>query len=338
MKNNDFAYHLTNYFTKYLPGQLNVSENTIHSYRDTFSKLLAYFKDVHSVMPEKLRFGHFGREAIDKFLHWLESSQNCGISTRNQRLAVIKSFFRYVQFEQPELLQLCQEIIGIRGKKHPKPMIQYLTGDAMKLLLAQPDASDRNGRRDLAILSVLYDSAARVQEICDLTVRSLRLTTPPVIRLTGKGRKTREVPLSAPAADILRKYTHERKLDLFEHMDEPLFTNRQGNKLTRSGIAYILAKYVDKANSAANVLPAKLSPHCLRHSKAMHLLEAGINLVYIRDFLGHEDVETTQVYARANPETKRAAIARVYNDDAAPQMADWNDDSSLLSFLKRLNC
>lgn len=338
MKNYDFAYHLTNFFTAYLPGHLNVSGNTISSYRDTFSKLLTFFKEVRSVAPEKLKFSYFSRNAVEEFLLWLEGSQNCGISTRNQRLAAIKSFFRYVQIEQPEQLLLCQSIIGIKCKKHPKPIIQYLTGDEVKLLLAQPDTSDRNGRRDLAILSVLYDSAARVQELCDLTVRSLRLTTPAVICLTGKGGKSREVPLSAPNADILRKYVKERRLDRPDRIDEPLFSNRQGSKLTRGGVSYILAKYVEKANSTTpNTLPSTLTPHCVRHSKAMHMLEAGINLIYIRDFLGHEDVETTQVYAKANPETKRVAISKAYHDDTAPQMPDWNDDPNLMSFLKGLN-
>ena len=338
MKKCDFAYHLTNFFTVYLPGHLNVSGNTISSYRDTFSKLLTFFKEVRSIAPEKLCFAQFSRDAIEEFLLWLENSQHCGISTRNQRLATIRSFFRYVQVEQPEHLLLCQNIIGIRGKKHPKPTIKYLTGDQIKMLLAPPATSDRDDRRDLAMLSLLYDSAARVSELCDMTARSLRLTAPAVVRLTGKGMKTREVPLSAPNADILRKYLQERKLDRADRMDEPLFTNRQGKKLTRGGVSYILLKYMKKANAAAPfAMPATLTPHCLRHSKAMHLLESGVNLIYIRDFLGHEDVDTTQVYAKANPETKRVAISQVYHDDSAPQMPDWNDDTNLISFLKGLS-
>lgn len=338
MKNCDFAYHLTNFFSAYLPGHLNASENTVSSYSYTFSKLLVFMKDVRSVPPEKLRFSHFSREAVEDFLLWLENDQHCGISTRNQRLAAIKSFFRYVQVEQPEQLLLCQSIIGIRSKKHPKPAIRYLTGDAMKRLLAQPDTSERDGRRDLAILSLLYDSAARVSEVCGLKVRSLRLAAPAVIRLTGKGGKTREVPLSAPTAGILRQYVRERKLDNPDRMEEPLFTNRQGSKLTRGGVSYILAKYVNMANAdVPNALPATFTPHCMRHSKAMHMLEAGVNLIYIRDFLGHEDVDTTQVYAKANPETKRAAISKAYRNDTAPKMPDWNDDPNLMSFLKGLN-
>ena len=338
MKNYDFAYCLTKFFSTYLTGHLNVSENTVSSYSYTFSKLLVFMKDFRLVSPEKLRFSHFSRESVEDFLLWLERNQHCSISTRNQRLAAIKSFFRYVQIEQPEQLLLCQSIIGIRSKKHPKPTIRYLTGDAMKLLLAQPDTSDLDGRRDLALLSLLYDSAARVSEVCGLKVRCLRLTAPAVIRLTGKGEKTREVPLSAPTAEILRQYLRERKLDDPDRIEEPLFTNRQGNKLTRGGVSYILAKYVDMANAEVpNALPTMLTPHCMRHSKAMHMLEAGINLIYIRDFLGHEDVDTTQVYAKANPETKRAAISKAYKNDTAPQMPDWNNDPNLMSFLKGLS-
>jgi site-specific recombinase XerD len=266
MKTCDFAYHLTKFFSSYLPWQLNVSKNTVISYSHTFSKLLVFMKDDRSVRPEKLRFSHFSREVVEDFLLWLETNRHCGISTRNQRLAAIKSFFRYVQVEQPEQLLLCQGIVGIRNKKHPKPTIRYLTGAAMKLLLAQPDTSNRDGRRDLAILSLLYDSAARVSEVCDLKVCSLRLSTPSVIHLLGKGEKTREIPLSAPTAEILRQYVRERRLDSPDRMDYPLFTNRQGNKLTRGGVSYILRKYVDTANAdVPNVLPETLTPHCMRH-------------------------------------------------------------------------
>lgn len=337
MKNNDFAYHLTRFFTSYLPGQRNVSENTIAAYRDAFSKLLTYFSQVKSIAPEKLMFSHFSRTVIQEFLNWLETEQNCSITTRNQRLAAIRSFFRYVQIEQPELLMTCQSIISIESKKAIKPVINYLTSDATKLLLSQPNTHDYDGRRDLALLSFLYDSAARVQELCDLKVHNLRLTPPSVVRITGKGRKTREIPLSTQSAELLRKYVKERNLDRPDFLDAPLFANRQHDKLTRSGVSYILQKYVDKANNEVpGAIPETVTPHSLRHSKAMHLLEAGVNLIYIRDFLGHEDIATTQIYARANPETKRAAIEKVYSNLQTPKMGDWNSDRNLMTFLKGL--
>lgn len=334
---NDFAYHLSRYFTTYLAGQRNLSANTIAAYRDTFSKFLRFFEE-QGIAPEKLSFLHISREKVEDFLTWLETSQGCGIATRNHRLAGIKSFFRYVQIVCPDHLLLCGQIINnIHSKKGPKPVIQYLDKCGIALLLAQPDLSSFSGRRDLAILALLYDAGARVQELCDLTPQNLRLEAPPTATLTGKGEKSRFVPLSSQSVQILRKYMKERKIDLPEHMQHPLFTNRQGGKLTRSGVSWILGKYVRQANSAVqNALPSSLTPHCMRHSKAMHLLESGSNLIYIRDFLGHEEVETTQIYAKANPEVKRAALEKVYQSPDMPPLPDWNDDPTLLSFLKGL--
>lgn len=334
---NDFAYHLSRYFTTYLAGQRNLSANTIAAYRDTFSKFLRFFEE-QGIAPEKLSFLHISREKVEDFLTWLETSQGCGIATRNHRLAGIKSFFRYVQIVCPDHLLLCGQIINnIHSKKGPKPVIQYLDKCGIALLLAQPDLSSFSGRRDLAILALLYDAGARVQELCDLTPQNLRLEAPPTATLTGKGKKSRFVPLSSQSVQILRKYMKERKIDLPEHMQHPLFTNRQGGKLTRSGVSWILGKYVRQANSAVqNALPSSLTPHCMRHSKAMHLLESGSNLIYIRDFLGHEEVETTQIYAKANPKVKRAALEKVYQSPDMPPLPDWNDDPTLLSFLKGL--
>jgi len=337
MRKYDFAQCLTNFFTVHLPGHLNVSKNTICSYRDTFSKLLKFFKDERRIPPEKLSFSHFSRTAVEDFLLWLVSNCGCGISTRNQRLAALRSFFRYVQVECPEYLLLCQEIVAIRSKRREKPVIQYLSKEEIRLLLAQPDTTTRDGRRDLAILALLYDSAARVQELCDLTPASVRSVSPATLNLNGKGRKFRYVPLSEQSAAILMGYIAERGLDRPLTKNDPLFFNRQGMKLTRGGVSYILKKYVDQANSSdPGKIPPSLTPHCLRHSKAMRLLESGVNLIYIRDFLGHEDVAATQVYARANPETKRAAIENAYKDDLAPAPPTWNSDPNLMHFLKGL--
>lgn len=337
MENNDFAYYLSNFFQKYLPGICNVSENTIYSYRDTFTKLLIYFRDKVVISPEKLRFLDFNRSIIEDFLFYLENDLECSISTRNQRLAAIKSFFRYVQVERPDLLALCQSILIIKNKKTQKPVIEYLTGDEIKLLLEQPDKTTRSGRRDLALLSLMYDSAARVQEICDLTVNNVRLAPPPTVHLYGKGRKSREVPLSAPCIDIVFKYIKENHLNRSEMQNEPLFFNNEKRKLSRSGVSYILSKYIYKANEHnEEKIPEKITPHCLRHSKAMHMVEAGINLIYIRDFLGHESIETTQVYAKANPEAKRKAIERMSSLNPSPILPDWNDNPDLMDFLRKL--
>lgn len=195
-------------------------------------------------------------------------------------------------------------------QKHTKPVISYLTADETKMLLEQPDTTTQKWRRELALLSLMYDSAARVQEICDLKAINVRLKVPAVVRLYGKDRKMREVPLDAPCADILRRYMEENRLNQTMMSDMSLFFNSQIRKLSRSGVSYVLEKYTDMVNSDSIMIPKKITPHCLRHSKAMHMVEASINLIYIRDFLGHESVETTQVYAKANPEARRKALKK----------------------------
>ncbi len=336
MKNNEFAYYLSKFLQTYLPGSRNVSVNTIYSYRDTFTKLLVYFQDVCLVRPEKITFSQLDRKAIEGFLFHLENEQGCSISTRNQRLAAIKSFFRFVEVECPELLLQSQAVLSIKNKKHEKPVIDYLTRDEIMLLLKQPDSSTQKGRRDLALLSLMYDSAARVQEICDLKVSSVRLSAPAIIRLYGKGRKAREVPLNTSCVEILRRYMDENRLTRPEMAEYPLFFNNQKVKLSRSGVSYILEKYISMANENGGAISSKITPHCLRHSKAMHMVEANINLIYIRDFLGHESIETTQVYAKANPEAKRKAIETMESNAPKTSMPDWNDNPDLMEFLRSI--
>ncbi len=334
MKKDDFPYYLSRFFQSYLPGSRNVSGNTILSYRDTFTKLLTYLRDARSIVPDRVSFRDLDRNAIEDFLSYLENDQGCSISTRNQRLAGLKSFFRFVEVERPDLLAGCQAILSIKNKKCPKPVIDYLSGDETQLLLGQPDTSSAKGRRDLALLSLMYDSAARVQEVCDLKAGSVRLDSPAVVRLYGKGRKTRDVPLDAPCAKILRAYMSENRLDRKEMQDTPLFFNSRYEHLSRSGVSYILSKFITLANERGGSIPAGITPHCLRHSKAMHMVEAGINLIYIRDMLGHESIETTQVYAKANPETRRVALEKMESKN--PPMPDWNDNPDIMDFLHGL--
>lgn len=257
-------------------------------------------------------------------------------SSRNQRLAALKSFAKYVQIECPDEMILCQRILSIDSKKAAKPTVQYLSIQQTDILMEQPDISTPKGRRDLAMILLLYDSAARVQELCDLRICDIRLDSLPVVHLLGKGRKSRDVPLTKPCAQVLRQYICENHLDIPERRNDQLFINPQGKKLTRSGVSYVLAKYIHKANTAVDSFFPQITPHCLRHSKAMHLVEAGKNLIYIRDFLGHESIETTQVYAKANPEARRKALETMDTRMNTPAMPDWNDDPDLKAFLKTL--
>ena len=336
MKYNNFSYYTSKFFQSYLPGSRNVSGNTILSYRDTFKILLTFMRDCKSTDPDKVSFKDLDRTTIEEFLAYLEDDLHCSASTRNQRLAALKSFFRFVQVERPDLLAECQAILTIKNKKSPKPVIDYLTGEETELLFQQPDTTTQKGRRDLALLTLMYDSAARVQEICDLKVSCISLKAPAVIRLYGKGRKTRTVPLDAPCVEIVRKYMEENHLNRSEMTNTPLFFNSRREKLSRRGVGYILTKYVEQANENGGHISEKITPHCLRHSKAMHMVEAGINLIYIRDFLGHESIETTQVYAKANPEARRKAIEKMESRTASASMPDWNENPDIMSFLHSL--
>ena len=336
MKYNNFSYYTSKFFQSYLPGSRNVSGNTILSYRDTFKILLTFMRDCKSTDPDKVSFKDLDHTTIEEFLAYLEDDLHCSASTRNQRLAALKSFFRFVQVERPDLLAECQAILTIKNKKSPKPVIDYLTGEETELLFQQPDTTTQKGRRDLALLTLMYDSAARVQEICDLKVSCISLKAPAVIRLCGKGRKTRTVPLDAPCVEIVRKYMEENHLNRSEMTNTPLFFNSRREKLSRRGVGYILTKYVEQANENGGHISEKITPHCLRHSKAMHMVEAGINLIYIRDFLGHESIETTQVYAKANPEARRKAIEKMESRTASASMPDWNENPDIMSFLHSL--
>ena len=269
-------------------------------------------------------------------MSYLESERGYSAASRNQRLATLKSFAKYVQVERPDEMALCQSILSIDGKSSEKPIIQYLSNSQTDVLMEQPDISRPKGRRDLAMLLLLYDSAARVQELCDLKVCDVRVDTPAVVHLLGKGRKNREVPLTEPCAKVLRRYIQENRLDAPGRSNDSLFVNPQGKKLTRSGVSYVLAKYICQANETTDASLPEITPHCLRHSKAMHLVEAGKNLIYIRDFLGHESIETTQVYAKANPEARRKALETMGRKMKTPNMPDWNDDPELKAFLKGL--
>lgn len=186
---------LTAFLGKYLPGEKNASHHTIQSYSFTFKLLLTFFESVKTITPELLSMSDLTRDAITDFLDWLESERSCSITTRNQRLVAIRSFVRFVQKQSPENLYEFQRILNIPDKKCARTVVPFLTGDEMRILLSVPDPSTRNGLRDLALLALLYDSAARVQEIIDLKAKDLRLEKPAVITLHGKGQKTRQVPI-----------------------------------------------------------------------------------------------------------------------------------------------
>jgi integrase/recombinase XerD len=331
----DFASYLRRFLTTHLAGLRGCSPNTIASYRDTFKLLIVYFRDERSVPPAKLTLDQVDAAAVTGFLDWLETSRHNSISTRNQRLAAISSFHAWLQTEDPARMALCQDILAIPAKKQARPAVNHLTVEQTRGLLAQPDRSTRQGRRDATLLATLYDTAARVQEVADLTVGDLRVRHPAMAALTGKGNKTRHVPLMDNTAALLAAYLAEHRLDRPGHDDHPVFFNQHGRKLSRGGIAWIIRKYQAKTNDPS-LADAEISPHVLRHSKAMHLYEARVPLPYIRDILGHVDLSTTDVYARASTEAKRKALEAAYPKVVTDDLPEWNQDPGLLDWLNNL--
>jgi integrase/recombinase XerD len=331
----DFAVFLRRFLTSYLAGLRGYSPNTIVSYRDAFKLLICYFRDERSIPPERLTLERIDAAAITGFLDWLATSRHNSASTSNQRLAAIDSFFTWMQSQDPARMACCQDILAIPAKKHDRAAMAHLSVEQTRQLLALPDRSTRAGRRDTTLLATLYDTAARVQELADLTVRNLRLDRPAMAALTGKGRKTRHVPIDANTAALLTAYLAEQHLDGPGHDDHPVFFNQHRSKLSRGGIAWILRKYQARATDPA-LANARLSPHILRHSRAMHLYDCGVPLPYIRDILGHVDLSTTEIYARASTEAKRKALEAVYADVVTADLAEWNQDPELLNWLASL--
>jgi integrase/recombinase XerD len=331
----DFAVLLRRFLITHLAGLRGCSPNTVASYRDTFKLLIAYFRDDQAIPPEKLTLDCIDAATITGFLTWLEASRDNSVSTRNQRLAAISSFARWTQSQDPTQLARCQDVLAIPAKKQTHPAVHHLTVEQTRRLLAAPDRSTRHGRRDATLLATLYDTAARVQELADLTVRDLRLERPAMAVLTGKGRKTRHVPLLGNTTAILADYMVEQHLDRPGHDDHPVFFNQHRTKLSRGGIAWIIGKYHARTGDL-QLANTDVSPHTLRHSKAMHLYEAGVPLPYIRDILGHVDLSTTEIYARASTEAKRKALEAAYADTASDDLPEWTQDLGLLAWLTNL--
>ena len=331
--------HLAKFFTDYLAGERAASPRTIDSYRDAMKLLLIWFKNAERIPPEKLRLADIDRTRILRFLDWLEAERRCSAATRNQRLAVVKSFCRYTAVEQPDQLDQITQILAIRQKNTPAPELGHLTGDEVKMLLAEPGTNGARAVRDTVLLALAYDTAARVQELCDLNVTDIRRANPITVTIHGKGNKIRYVPVMGPTARLVADYIEHREPHPGLGADaDPLFHGPNHSRLTRSGIAKLLARYVRavRARDAGWAPSLPVTPHTLRRSRAMHLIQAGINLIYIRDLLGHADISTTEIYARADPETKRKAIENAYEPLTPDTLPDWTLDTSLIGWLDSL--
>lgn len=330
----DFAALVTTFLTDYLPLQRNYSPNTILSYRDTLKLFAVFLTEFKEKRLNSFTMKDFDRTTVVEFLEWLRN-RGSKISTTNQRLAALKSFAEFAGVECVEYLAPLQNVQGIKSAKASEPEITYLTVEQMERLLNMPDVNNPTGLRHRTTMTLLYDSGCRVQELCDLRIKDVNTGSNPTVRLHGKGSKHRTVTISNNTASLVTAYLSRGLYS--RELDQPLLLNRQHKKLSRDGVNYIIQKYVREVRDCDSSFPESLHAHCFRHSKAMHMLAAGINIVYIRDFLGHEDISTTMIYAKADNRLKNDAINKL-----APKVvqetefADWTRDHDLLAFLNSL--
>lgn len=335
MKTTDFAQHISFFLSQHLPNQKGVSRNTINSYRDTFVLFLRFAEQTKKIARNRLTIKMMTREIVIEFLDWLQNTRKSSNATRNTRLAAIHSFFDYLQYENLENIYECQRIKAIKYKRQENKSINYLSIDGIKLLLKQPDTTTSKGKRDLALLSLMYDSGVRVQEVIDLTPSAINIQKQSTIRVIGKGNKTRLIPLLNAQVKNLVSYLIEFGLSKPQAGEYPLFNNGRNEKLTRAGVSFILKKYATMArNENPMLMPETISPHSLRHSKAMHLLQAGVPLIYIRDILGHVSVQTTEIYARIDTKHKFEIMQNAYVDIVPNEENPKWQNNDILTWLK----
>ena len=327
-----FAKRLEDFLTDYAPRNEGISENTISAYCSTFRRLLLFNGQRNNITADSFDIKHFTSDNVEDFLNWIEEDCGCKTVTRNQRLAALHSFCKYLQKKEPKYIFQLQQILAIKNKKHPvKTVVDYLTVEEMAAIINSVDIKATQGVRDVILISLMYDTAARVQELADLTVGDVKLYDKDTssLYLTGKWSRTRGVPLSTPSFDLLRQYIPLRGL---KDMAAPLFVNRKGEKLTRHGISLIVKKYVQKAKLSCPSLVSKtITPHTLRHSKAMHMLQGGIDLIKIRDLLGHESITTTEIYAKTHDTDLRLAMTGA--NENLHELAAWHADPGIMARL-----
>jgi integrase/recombinase XerD len=332
---NALARAVHGFFGPYLMEQRGLSRHTVLSYRDTLALLLRFIAQTRRTDPATLDLDALTADVVLAFLNHLESDRHNKTSSRNVRLAAIHAFARYVSIQFPERLQQVQQIVGIPFKRAGTRPIEYFEYDEIRAILDSADRATPSGRRDYALLALMFNSGARVQEIVDIGACDLQLQSPPQIKLVGKGRKTRICPLWPQTAKVLKAFVAERALD--SRSNAAVFCNQRGERLTRFGIRYLLGKYCRIASGKSPSLTRKrLHPHSVRHSTAVFLLKSGVDLPSISHWMGHASVTTTGRYAKVDLEMKRKALARAatIGDTIAP--TKWRPSRSVLDWLASL--
>ncbi len=337
MEDKNFQYYLSKFFKDEMSSRKGSSQQTISSYADAFKLFLTFMKENKNIKPESIQLDDLTRDNIHDYLNWLEDVRKAKITSRNVRLAAIHSFIRYLQSEDPTRIFEYQKILSIKKKKASSKEVMWLTREQLLKVLDSPDSKTKEGLRDKTLLTVLYDAGLRADELINMKLSNVVFLTQSIIKVTGKGNKTRSIPLLGNTAELLKKYIKEFDIENKQFSSlEYLFFNRSKSKLTRAGLSYIIKKYVDIANKNGANITFNVHPHVFRHTKAVHLLESGVELIYIRDFLGHSSINTTEIYAKVCNTNKLKALEKAYEDVVEVNKDDWTTIKDLMSYLTNL--
>ena len=322
---------LQKFFTERLMTQMDASQNTIAGYRDTFRLLLMFASKQNGKAPTKIQIADLDSTLVNDFLAHLESKRGNSARSRNTRLAAIRSFFRFVAMNEPTLMLQCQQILALPSKRHIRRTVDFLDRDEMEALAAAPDRSTWVGRRDHVILTLALQTGLRASELINLRSGDVVAGTGAHVRCEGKGRKQRCTPLRRETLKVLETWRKERG----GSDQDPLFPSYSGNKLSRDALEHIVQRHTLSAAKECPTLKGKrVSPHVLRHSTAMELLQHGVDQSVIALWLGHESVETTQVYMHADLRIKEKALERM--DPKTQKPSRYHPDDKLLAFLEAL--
>ncbi|GAA5193139.1 tyrosine-type recombinase/integrase [Arthrobacter gyeryongensis] len=322
---------LESFFLRRLMGQRRASQNTVAAYRDAFRLLLHYATEETGKAPQGLKLEDLDATFIGSYLAWLERSRGASIHTRNARLAAIRALFRYASYDFPEHAELIQRVLAIPAKRSDTAIVTYLTEEEATALINAPDASTWRGRRDRTLLLVAIVTGMRVSELVNMTAADVHLDPGAYLSCRGKGRKERITPLGKDAGARLKAWLAEQQPQRLA----PLFPGPSGQKLTRDAVAKIVARHVKTATKDCPSLALKtVSPHTLRHTCAMRLLQSGIDIATIALWLGHENIRTTQIYLHADLALKQRALDRT----APPgtRTGRYHPPDELLAFLEGL--
>jgi integrase/recombinase XerD len=338
MKHDDsFFKHVRGFLTVFLPKNKCYSDHTVKAYRDTLNLFRHFMFEEKGISFTSINFDRINHDVIYEFLTWMQNKRGCEASTKNHRLAALKSFFHYCAMEDPALMAIYMDIQKVRSQKVNRNRVEYMSETALKTLLEQPDIHTRYGMRDRFLMILLYDTGARIQEILDLKLKDIHLNDQtPCIYLTGKGNKTRAVPIMDKTIAHFHEYMKIFHPESRPKNDEYLFftlIKGQIGKMSDDNVSCFLKRYAESARQVCPEVPLRMHAHLFRHTRAMHLYQAGIPLSYIKDFLGHVSVNTTDIYASTDTSMMKAALEKIVNKDIEQTSKDipvWQDNEEMI--------